>query len=90
MRFQQEGNFRKMGENLSRLGGAIETAVKRYNEVVANVEGRVLPRARRFADYELPGVEAEIAEAPAIEGAPRALRDDRPNSGGEGGETAVA
>lgn len=70
-------SLRRMGENLSRLGGAIENTVKRYNDVVGNVEGRVLPRARKFAEYELPGVEAEIAEVPTIEGAPRALRDDQ-------------
>lgn len=70
-------SLRRMGENLSRLGGSLESAVKRYNEVVGNVEGRVLPRARKFAEYELPGTDSEIAEVPTVEGAPRALRDER-------------
>ena len=70
-------SLRRMGENLSGLGRSIETAVKRYNDVVANVEGRVLPRARKFADYELPGAEAEIEELNPLESAPRELRADK-------------
>lgn len=78
-----------MGENLSRLGGSIENAVRRCNEVVANVEGRVLPRARKFADYELPGVETEIEELPLVEATTRALRDDRLKDDAEGDAPAA-
>jgi DNA recombination protein RmuC len=83
-------SLRRMGENLSRLGGSIENAVRRYNEVVANVEGRVLPRARKFADYELPGVETEIEELPLVEATTRALRDDRLKDDAEGDAPAAA
>ncbi|GJL95173.1 MAG: hypothetical protein DHS20C05_15780 [Hyphococcus sp.] len=70
-------SLRRMGDNLSGLGKSIEGAVKKYNDLVANVEGRVMPRARKFAEYELPGVEAEIGETTVIESAPRALRHDK-------------
>jgi DNA recombination protein RmuC len=70
-------SLKRMGDNLSGLGRSIERTVKQYNDVVANVEGRVLPRARKFADYELPGAQEPIAELSPIEGAPRALRADK-------------
>jgi DNA recombination protein RmuC len=70
-------SLKRMGDNLSGLGRSIERTVKQYNDVIANVEGRVLPRARKFADYELPGAQEPIAELSPIEGAPRALRADK-------------
>ncbi len=70
-------SLRRMGANLSKLGASLENSVKRYNDVVANVEGRVLPRARKFAEYELPGTETAIEELAPIEGATRALREDK-------------
>jgi DNA recombination protein RmuC len=70
-------SLKRMGDNLSGLGRSIERSVKQYNDVIANVEGRVLPRARKFADYELPGAQEPIAELSPIEGAPRALRADK-------------
>ena len=70
-------SLRRMGDNLSKLGGSIESAVKRYNDLVANVEARVMPRARKFADYELPGVDDAIDELGPIENAPRRLREDK-------------
>ncbi len=70
-------SLKRMGDNLSGLGRSIERTVKQYNDVIANVEGRVLPRARKFADYELPGAQEPIAELSPIEGAPRVLRADK-------------
>ena len=70
-------SLRRMGDNLAKLGATLETSVKRYNDVVANVEGRVLPRARKFAEYEVPGAEAEIKELAPVEAAPRKPREDR-------------
>jgi len=70
-------SLRRMGDNLSGLGKSIKSAVDRYNDVIANVEARVLPRARKFADYELPGVEADIKELEPLEVAPREPRAGR-------------
>ena len=70
-------SLRRMGENLSGLGKSLETSVKRYNDLVGNVEGRVMPRARKFAEYELPGTETTIDEIAPVEGALRELRADR-------------
>ena len=67
-------SLRRMGDNLSALGRSIEGTVKKYNTVVGNVEGRVLPRARKFAEYELQGTEKPIEEVSALESAPRELR----------------
>ncbi|MGF1543333.1 MAG: DNA recombination protein RmuC [Parvularculaceae bacterium] len=47
-----------MSANLSGLGRALDGAVGKYNAVVGGFEARVLPRARRFAECELPGVDA--------------------------------
>lgn len=70
-------SLRRMGDNLSGLGKSIKSAVDRYNDLVANVEARVMPRARKFADYELPGVDAAIKEVSPLEVAPRELRAGR-------------
>jgi DNA recombination protein RmuC len=49
----------------------------RYNDLVGNVESRVMPRARKFADYELPGVDAEIEELAPVENSLREIRGDK-------------
>jgi len=40
-----------------------------------------LPRARKFAEYELPGVEVPLEELQPLEGAPSLLRDTRDSDG---------
>jgi DNA recombination protein RmuC len=42
-----------MGGHLSKLGRALDTAVNRYNEGVASLEGRVLVTARRMAELKV-------------------------------------
>jgi len=48
-----------MGGHVSRLGGRLEKAVEAYNETVGSLESRVLPSARRFQDFGVPGKEIE-------------------------------
>jgi len=70
-------SLRKMGLNLSALGKSLETSVRKYNDLVGGVEGRVMPRARRFAELELPGTEDAIDESPPIEQDVREPREGR-------------
>ena len=59
--------LKTMTGHLGDLGKALDKAVVKYNASVRSFESRVLPRARKFAEYELPGVEAAIDEVPALE-----------------------
>ncbi len=54
-------SLRKTSTYLADVGKSLEKTVVTYNHLVGNMEGRVLPRARRFADYEMPGTEKPIA-----------------------------
>ena len=67
-----------MSRNLSGLGKALSGAVNKYNAAIGGYESRVLPRARKFSDYEIPGVETGIEILGPIEDAPRLLRGDEP------------
>ncbi|WOI53647.1 DNA recombination protein RmuC [Parvularcula sp. LCG005] len=53
-------SLRKTGDYLNDLGKALDKTVSSYNSLIGNVESRVMPRARRFADYEMPGTEKPI------------------------------
>ncbi len=64
-----------MSRNLSGLGKALSGALNKYNATVGGFESRVLSRARKFADYEIPGVESELEALAPLEETPRALRD---------------
>ena len=57
-----------MSGHLKRLGGSLEAAVKNYNAGVGSFEGRVLSRARKFAEYELPNIDKNIEEVKAVRG----------------------
>lgn len=70
-------SLRVMGGHFAALGKSLEGAVGKYNAAIGSLEQRVLPRARRFVDFELPGVEAPLEELAPVEGSPRALRDQR-------------
>ncbi len=70
-------SLRRMGDNLAGLGKSLETSVKRYNDLVGNVESRVMPRARKFAEYELPGIDADINELAPVENSLREIRGDK-------------
>lgn len=64
-----------MSKNLSGLGKALSGALGKYNATVGGFESRVLSRARKFAEYEIPGIESEIEALAPLEDAPRVLRD---------------
>ena len=66
-----------MSRNLAGLGSALSSAMKKYNATIGGFESRVLSRARKFAEYELPGVETDIEALGPLEEAPRLLRDER-------------
>ena len=62
-----------MVDKMAKVGDSIEKSVKSYNELVGSVESRVLPQARKFKELGAGDAGIEIAAAPAIEIAPRAL-----------------
>lgn len=70
-------SLRTMSAHLNKLGRSLEGAVKNYNAGVGSFEGRVLSRARKFADYELPGIDNAIEESRPVEGALREIRGDK-------------
>lgn len=56
-----------MGEHLAKVGRAIESAGKAYNQTVASLESRVMVSARRFGDIqhidnELPDIQQVASE----------------------------
>lgn len=60
---QLHSRLATMGGHFNRLGTQLNVAVKKYNETVASLEGRVLVTARRFA--ELKVIEGEGLDSPA-------------------------
>ena len=46
-----------MGAHVSKLGRALDGAVKAYNESVGSLERQVLPQARRFEEHGITGIE---------------------------------
>lgn len=66
-----------MSRNLAGLGKSLNSALKNYNATVGGYESRVMSRARKFAEYEIPGIEADIEPLAAIESAPRQLRSEQ-------------
>lgn len=68
-------SLKTMSGHLRKLGGSLEGALKNYNASVGSFEGRVLSRARKFADYELPGVDDEIETLSSVDGTPREMRE---------------
>ena len=70
-------SLRLTGSRISTLGKSLETTVKNYNNMIANIEGSVMPKARRFADYEMPGTEEKISIADPASADVRLPRDDK-------------
>jgi DNA recombination protein RmuC len=54
-----------MGNHLSRVGRAIDSASKAYNQTVASMESRVMVTARKFG--EMQHIEAELAHLDVVE-----------------------
>ncbi|WP_306252377.1 DNA recombination protein RmuC [Parvularcula sp. IMCC14364] len=71
------GSMRLMGNNLTAIGKSLETTVKNYNKTLGNIEGSVMPKARKFAEYEMPGTEEDLALLEPLETDVREPRQDR-------------
>lgn len=57
----------RLGDRLAALSKAMDTAVRRHNELVATLEAQVLPQARRFPELGLGQAHGDLAETPRIE-----------------------
>ena len=71
------GALQKMGGNLAGLGKSLEATVKKYNQTIGNIEGNVMPKARRFSEYEMPGTEEKLVALEPLETDIREVRQDR-------------
>ena len=77
----------KAMEYADKVGDSIQTSVRRYNQLIGSVEGRLLPTLRKF---EQRGVQVgeEVRELKPVDGAVR--RPTRATLAGPDGEVAVA
>jgi DNA anti-recombination protein RmuC len=66
-----------MAEHIQGTGGALNKAVKCFNEFIGSLEHSVMPQARRFNELEVEGTATEIPVLEHIETEPRLLRADR-------------
>jgi DNA recombination protein RmuC len=60
-------------EHLTKVGVALESATKSYNQAISSYEGRVLPVGRRLEELGAKGAKDLAAAIPAIEQTPREL-----------------
>jgi DNA recombination protein RmuC len=67
-----------MGGHVAGVGAGLDSAVKRYNELVGSLESRVLPQARRFNELEIEGAQEPLAELRSVETQLRPLRAPEP------------
>lgn len=63
-----------MGGHVAGVGAGLDSAVKRYNDLVGSLESRVLTQARRFTELELDGTQEPLAELKQVETQIRPLR----------------
>ena len=73
-------SLRVMSGKLAGLGKSLNTALNAYNSTIGGFESRVMPRARKFAEYEIPGIDSDIEPVALIEGEPRGLRVESENT----------
>lgn len=67
-------------EHLARMGGSLEQAVKRFNELVGSYESRLLPTLRKFEEAGAKSAR-ELATVEAITVLPRLLGPGEPGTG---------
>lgn len=67
----------RMGEAVAGLGRAMEGSVKKYNDLVGSLEGRVLPQARKLRELGAGDGGVEIAALEPMETHPRRLTAGR-------------
>ena len=60
-----------MADKVGQVGTSLEGSMKKYNEMVASMEARVLPAARRFKELGAGEANVEIAALEPTETAPR-------------------
>jgi DNA recombination protein RmuC len=60
-----------MGDRVASVGASIEGSVKKYNELVATFDSRVMPSARRFKELGVADGGVEIASSAPVDTAPR-------------------
>ena len=63
-----------MGGHVAGVGAALDSAVKRYNDLVGSLESRVMPQARKFNELEVDGTRDPLAELKPVETQTRTLR----------------
>jgi DNA recombination protein RmuC len=56
-----------MGNHVAGVGAGLDSAVKRYNDLVGSLESRVMPQARRFNELEIEGTGDPLAELKPVE-----------------------
>ncbi|GGD17145.1 DNA recombination protein RmuC [Aquisalinus flavus] len=66
-----------MGNRLNQLGKSLAQTVKKYNDTVATIEGRVMPKARKFTELEMQGAQMPIEEIEQVEQSVRQLAANR-------------
>ena len=71
-------------EHMSKVGKSIDTVVKRYNDAVGSLQGRLIPGARKFE--ELAGKADSLEEPGQITTAPRRLAEELPDDNAESTE----
>lgn len=67
----------RMGDGVGALGRAMDASVKKYNELVGSLEGRVLPQARKLREMGAGDPGVEIAALEPVETTPRRLASGR-------------
>src|SRR5579864_831600 len=65
-----------MGSHVAGVGAGLDSAVKRYNDLVGSLESRVMPQARRFNELEIEGASEPLAELKPVETQTRLLRGE--------------
>jgi DNA recombination protein RmuC len=65
-----------MGGHVAGVGAGLDSAVKRYNDLVGSLESRVMPKARQFSELEVEGTREPLAELKPVETQTRLLRAD--------------
>lgn len=78
----------RMGDAVGAVGKAMESGVKKYNELVGSLEARVLPQARRLRDMGAGDPALEITALEPIETNPRRLAPGRDLLSGPEGQDA--
>ncbi len=63
-----------MGGHVAGVGAGLDSAVKRYNDLVGSLESRVLTAARRFNELDVDGTSEPLAELRPVETQVRPMR----------------